>query len=125
MKLEEIEVLRNLQEYLQNKIDAGCHKLNYNDLMHDFKVVDAISSIETVLQELEHLQKENEELKDIDLTIVHLKGDADEKDRWRNKIREKIKEIYEDKNSEYYDMFLEQRDIEKTISILNDLLKEE
>jgi uncharacterized protein YhaN len=76
-------------------------------------------------EEIEHLQKENEELKDIDLTIVHLKGVADEKDRWRNKIREKIKEIYEDKNSEYYDMFLEQRDIEKTISILNDLLKEE
>ena len=37
----------------------------------------------------------------------------------------KIKEIYEDKNSEYYDMFLEKRDIEKTISILKDLLKEE
>lgn len=41
-------------------------------------------------EELEHLQKENEELKNIDLTTVYLKGVADEKERWRNKIREKI-----------------------------------
>ena len=40
--------------------------------------------------EVEKLQKENEELKDIDLTTVHIKGVCDEKDRWRNKIRELI-----------------------------------
>ena len=47
-------------------------------------------AIETVLQELEHLQKENEELKSIDLTTVHIKGVCDEKERWRNKIKELI-----------------------------------
>ena len=47
-------------------------------------------AIETVLQELEHLQKENEELKSIDLTTVHIKGVCDEKARWRNKIKELI-----------------------------------
>lgn len=40
--------------------------------------------------EIDRLQKENEELKNIDLTTVYLKGVSDEKERWRNKIREKI-----------------------------------
>lgn len=42
--------------------------------------------------EIDRLQKENEELKDIDLTIVHLKGVCDEKERWRNKIREMLED---------------------------------
>lgn len=53
-----------------------------------------------VLQELEHLQKENEELKDIDLTLVHIKGVADEKDRWRNKIRKMIETLEEQEKAE-------------------------
>lgn len=39
-------------------------------------------------------------------------------------IRDKIQELYKDKDSKYYDMFLEERDIEKTISILKELLGE-
>lgn len=65
----------------------------------------------------------NEEEKTYEFGLIV--GTKREREYWKNKIREKIKEIYEDKNSEYYDMFLEQRDIEKTISILKDLLKEE
>lgn len=49
-------------------------------------------AIDTVLQALEELQKENEKLKEIDLTTVHIKGVCDEKARWRNKIKEKIEE---------------------------------
>lgn len=40
-------------------------------------------AIETVLQSLEESQKENEKLKEIDLTTVHIKGVCDEKARWR------------------------------------------
>lgn len=43
----------------------------------------------------------------------------------KNKIREKIKDIKEDKESKYYYKFLEYRDIEITIQILEELLEEE
>lgn len=94
-------------------------------------------AISTILQELEHLQKENEELKDIDLTIVHLKGVADEKDRWRNKIREKIElwkpKIEETDKKVEEAQTQEERVVLKCIGIrlderiktLQDLLKEE
>lgn len=39
-------------------------------------------------------------------------------------IQNKIDEIKQDKNCKYYDMFLETRDIEETISILQELLEE-
>lgn len=50
--------------------------------------------------ELEHLQKENEELKNIDLTTVHIKGVCDEKERWRNKIRKMIETLEEQEKAE-------------------------
>lgn len=118
MKLEEAkEILERKLSRVQIKVGAF-----YPNALLEYKDLEAL---ETVLQELERLQKENEKLKQIDLTTVHIKGVCDEKERWRNKIREKIKEIYEDKFNKYYDMFLEKRDIEKTISILKDLQKEE
>ena len=47
-------------------------------------------AIDNLLSDYKRVLKENEELKDIDLTTVHIKGVCDEKDRWRNKIRELI-----------------------------------
>lgn len=38
-------------------------------------------AIETILQEIEHLQKENEELKNMDLTTVYINGVEDEKSK--------------------------------------------
>ena len=43
----------------------------------------------------------------------------------KQKIKDKIDEIIEDKDSKYYYEFLEFRDIQKTIDILSELLKEE
>ena len=40
------------------------------------------------------------------------------------KIKDKIEELKEDKENKYYDSFLEERDIEKTIDILQELLQE-
>lgn len=67
-------------------------KENWHDLLHEKYCYfeDDVEAIETVLQELEHLQKENEELKEIDLTTVYIKGVYDEKDRWREKIDNRI-----------------------------------
>lgn len=38
------------------------------------------------------------------------------------KVKDKIEELKEDKDSKYYDIFLEERDIENTIKILQELL---
>lgn len=40
----------------------------------------------------------------------------------KQKIKDKIEELKEDKDSKYYDIFLEERDIENTIKILQELL---
>lgn len=87
MKLEEaIERVNKIKE-------------NWHDLLHEkyCYIEDDVEAMETVLQELDHLQKENEQLqtevnslKEIDLTTVHIKGVCDEKGRWRDKIRELI-----------------------------------
>ena len=90
-------------------------------------------AISTVLQELERLQKENEELKNMDLTIVHLKGVADEKDRWRNKIRKLIlnkKQKIQENNAEIEECrktIMEEQELKKlrlyTLHKNNDLLE--
>ena len=82
MELEEaIKQLKDLKKDMKKDTD---------DLEGIFK--QDVQAIETVLQELKHLQKENEELKNMDLTTVYLKGVSDEKERWRNKIKKFIKE---------------------------------
>lgn len=43
----------------------------------------------------------------------------------KQKIKDKIEELKEDKENKYYDSFLEERDIEKTIEVLQELLQEE
>lgn len=122
MELEEaIEILKNqIGDYVIANYCKDCH--NKVDCVDDCNY---LLSIYTVLQELEELQKENEKLKEIDLTIVHIKGVCDEKEHWRNKIKEKIEEIKQDKDNKYWFEFLEQRDIENTIEILEELLKGE
>ena len=55
-----------------------------------------------------------------DLTTAYIMGASDEKEKWRNKIKDKIKEL-EDEG--YWD-FYEEVDLKKTIKILKDLLEE-
>lgn len=47
------ETIIHLLMYLQNMIDSGQHKLFYNDLMHDEKVIDIINAITNLQQEKE------------------------------------------------------------------------
>lgn len=80
---------------------------------------------ESLIQDLREIEKEfrdNGEYRKanvIDLFIIqstHCKIP-------REKIVKKINEIKEDKENYYYDKFLEERDIEITLDILEELLK--
>lgn len=88
----------------KNKLDNKCFK-----------------ALEIVMKEYNRLQKENEELKEIDLTTVHIKGVCDEKERWRNKIKDLIERLNKNELLNKYNY--EQMKI--AIDILQDLLKEE
>lgn len=111
MKLEEaIDTLKNkICDYVIPNYCKDC--ANKPECLDDCNF---ILSIYTVLQEIEHLQKENEELKEMDLTTVHIKGVCDEKERWRYKINEKIEFIKSLKEKIYYE--------ENVISILESLI---
>lgn len=79
-------------------------------------------AIVMVSQELERLQKENEKLKEIDLTTVHIKGVFDEKERWRNKIKEEKEKYKAGVDCTYCNNTCSRYAICQT---LQDLLKEE
>ena len=96
--LKAIEIIKKAKEE-KEEIIKEAEKPNCTPITHIYdptmlfnKVSSEIIAIETVLQALEETRKENEKLKEIDLTTVHIKGVCDEKARWRNKIKEKIEE---------------------------------
>ena len=103
----EIEEAKKVLLIIQDKI---LWELQFKN---DIRLQGCVNAIDTVIhelvafqnlldeknEELEHLQKENEQLqtevnslKEIDLTTVHIKGVCDEKERWRNKIREMLED---------------------------------
>lgn len=72
-------------------------------------------------KKIKKLKEENETLKNFTSSIFN---DNIEKEFVPvKKIKDKIEEIKEDKENYYYDNFLEERDIEKTIEILKELLQ--
>lgn len=109
-KIEELDIAIDFaQKDLEEK---------YNELMNEYhKRVQEIINLE---QDLKVLQDDIE-----DKRIVYI--DTPEfKDSYiaKEKIKDKIEEIKEDKDSKYYDMFLVDRDIENTINILAELLED-
>lgn len=86
---ESIEILGNLKDYLQIKIDIGYHKLSYNDLGWDFKTVDSITAIDTVLQSLERkrelLKEFTETNRELTTALLH---DNVPKDKIKKEIEE-------------------------------------
>lgn len=123
---------------MKNSIERDIHLLeSYAGMTH--KMTDnqgrpkLDQAIERVLLDYKRVLKENEELKNIDLTTVYLKGVSDEKDRWRKKIKRKIDELRIQVTSKEFthDMYM---GTEKFImftklcamgEVLQDLLKEE
>lgn len=89
MKLEEaIDRLKAICKQCHNSKECWG-----NEFCSDCYIeVEDVFAIETFLKAYEELKKENEELKNMDLTTVYLKGVSDEKERWRNKIKKFIKE---------------------------------
>lgn len=79
-----------------------------------------------ILNLIEKLQKENEELKQENKRIKYFSSNLFIDDYIpKQVVKDKIKEIEEDKECYYYDCFLEELDIEKTINILEELLGDE
>lgn len=98
-----------------------------------------------ILNLIEKLQKENEELKIVKSAIQTLQINSMEDEKYIviskssffdgsykhlldefipiQKVKDKIEEIQKDKDSKYYDMFLETRDIEYVVEILQELLR--
>lgn len=118
MKLEEaIDRLKAICKQCHNSKECWG-----NEFCSDCYIeVEDVFAIETFLKAYEELKKENEELKNMDLTTVYLKGVADEKERWRNKIKDLIERLNKNELLNKYNY--EQMKI--AIDILQDLLKEE
>lgn len=83
-------------------------------------------ALKIVLNELDRLQKENESKeKAYNDCYCEYKHYKQYESIPKQVVKDKIKEIEEDKECYYYDWFLEELDIEKTINILEELLGDE
>lgn len=149
---DDVRILFNLKCYLESLLASGQDKIYYNDLLYDEKTIDCINAIEDLLKErkkytirltdeeygrvIDIAQKDIAEQKD--KRIKELEKENKNKDTYikmakeviensipKQKIKDKIEELKQDKESKYYDSFLEERDIEKTIEFLQELLQEE
>ena len=119
---EDIILLKDFTEgnFKRDKLEnyEGSCKMGY------FYYKDIQQAIEHILSDYKKVLKENEELKDKYATFIKMSSEVIANSIPKQKVKDKIKEIKEDKESYYYDVFLEERDIEKTIEILQKLLKE-
>lgn len=139
MKLE--EAIENIKEYIKKLDDYIEHLYDANGSFKGQKetyetVIAELHAMQNLLdeknEEIEHLQKENEELntffkriedKDLDEANIRAEAMLDMDKIWRNKIREKIEEIEKMANGN--------KIIENTIrykiemALLKNLLKEE
>lgn len=94
--------------------DASIHYVE-NLLQEAYKVI---------LSDYKRALKENEELKRLHIQDNKHLDFIMQYSITVQKVKDKIEEITKDKNSKYYYMFLESRDIEKTIQILQELIEE-
>ena len=124
---EDVKILNNLKRYLNILIYEGQHKIFYNDLGYDEKTIDCINALEHILAErkqdkarIKELEEENKR-KDM---FVEMAKEVIENSIPKQKVKEKIEEIKEDKESKYFDTFLMARDINYAIDILKELLED-
>ena len=122
-------IIIHLLMYLQNMIDSGQHKLFYNDLMHDEKVIDIINAITNLQEENEKYKKifEGKERfskimpEDIDFIILS-KSDYDRQEKdiqlelidYKSRVNKAIEYIYQLKQNAPDEEMLD-----KIINILN------
>ena len=98
-KLEELSqyesVVEDHEEAISTALQHIKHLQKENELARKSLIENSNIADERndLLVEVQKLKKENEELKNMDLTTVYIKGVADEKERWRNKIKRKRDEL--------------------------------
>lgn len=83
-------------------------------------------AIKHLLSDYKRILKENEKLnvKILSNAGIYQLGFRDGEKTYIQKVKDKIEELKKDKDSKYYYMFLEKRDIENTIKVLKEILKE-
>ncbi len=119
MNKEIEEAIRKCNLYIQGGV---MHLVDCNSKGQlVFKGCDT-SAIETVLNYIKEIEKENKNIKDTDLTSVYLKGVYDGQEKIITKIRKRIKEL---KNKSGGNVFHIQQTINAEIRLLEEILKEE
>lgn len=92
--MNNIEILKNLEKY----ISFANKQCNFsNDA--DYKWHKELAGM------IENLIKENKELKEEmgkDLDVVYIKGVYDERDKWKNKVKEKIERLNHGERIKFY-----------------------
>lgn len=125
-----IKSIKTDKEYKED----GWHGYYNKEIVELARILEHIlSDYKKVLKMNEVLLKENEKLKakwDKDTHKLQNELDLTNADKINNyipvqKVKDKIEEIQEDKTSKYYYMFLEDRDLEYTVKILQELLEGE
>ena len=147
---EEFEATRKLngadrENKLEEKIKIYYELTNYKNIIKSIDIDFFFDFIERLLQDYTRQKQINEEHQKINAELLceikelDKKNDELLKDLYsanciiadltdsisKQNIKDKIKELKEDKESKYYDSFLEERDIEITVQILQELLPQE
>lgn len=122
MNEEEKKVVERIEGAFYSDLGKGINKFQKITLYED-----AIRDVRILLNSLEKLQKENEELREIneELSENKLLQDIEIKKNYIpiQRIIDKIEELKKDETNKYYYMFLEDRDLENTIQVLQELLE--
>lgn len=117
---EEKRAMNNLNFIVVTDIYDNEVSINKTKMINEYN-----HSVGIVLNLITKLQKENEELKQENKRIKYFSSNLFIGDYIpKQVVKDKIKEIEEDKECYYYDWFLEELDIEKTINILEKILGE-
>lgn len=94
-------------------------KSNWIGIANQKAIEHLLKEIEEDKNRINKLEKENKEILNSKIGIDLSYDDYIPK----QKVKDKIEELKEDKESKYYDKFLESRDIENSIKILKELLE--
>ena len=114
---------------MQENVEEAIDRLEYVNRAYDcnnyYSRYD-LDCIQILLSDYKRLLKENEELnvKILSNAGIYQLGFRDGEKTYIQKVKDKIEELKKDKDSKYYYMFLEKRDIENTIKVLKEILKE-
>lgn len=123
------EDIKNAEHFIKSiKTDKEYKEENGWHGYYNTEIVELARILENILSAYKRVLKENEELKN---DYENLSNSVVVKNHYiKNsipvqKIKDKIEEMQKDKDSKYYDMFLETRDIEYVVKILQELLEGE